>query len=104
MKVAGSKVTRFCFVPLCYVKGFFMSTTTQELLPIELVFNPNWWYHAADISFDKPFYFDADTRIKNDVTMRRVLYERFGDIGLGEADPQPRPIIGSPWAGRRSAS
>ena len=27
--------------------------------------------------------------------MRRVLYERFGELGLGEPDPQPRPIIGS---------
>jgi uroporphyrinogen-III decarboxylase len=27
--------------------------------------------------------------------MRRVLYERYGDLGLGEADPLPRPIVGS---------
>ena len=27
--------------------------------------------------------------------MRRVLYERFGELGMGEPDPQPRPIIGS---------
>jgi hypothetical protein len=27
--------------------------------------------------------------------MRRVLHERYGDLGPGEADPQPRPIIGS---------
>ena len=27
--------------------------------------------------------------------MRRVLHERFGEMGMGEADPQPRPIIGS---------
>ncbi len=66
-----------------------------EFLPIELVFNPNWWYHAANISFDEPFYFEADTRIKNDVIMRQTLHQRFGDIGLGEADPQPRPIVGS---------
>lgn len=70
---------------------------THEFLPVEVAFNPNWWYHAANISFEEPFYFDAATRIKNDVTMRRVLYERFGDIGLGEADPQPRPVIGSPF-------
>ena len=70
-------------------------TTAEECLPVELVFNPNWWYHTAGISFDKAFYFDAETRIENDVTMRRVLYERYGDLGLGEADPQPRPIIGS---------
>jgi hypothetical protein len=27
--------------------------------------------------------------------MRRVLYQRYGELGLGEADPQPRPVIGS---------
>jgi hypothetical protein len=71
--------------------------STRQFLPIAIVFNPNWWYHTAGISFDEPFYFDAETRIKNDVTMRRTLYERFGDIGQGEADPQPRPVIGSPY-------
>jgi len=70
-------------------------TTAKEFLPVELVFNPNWWYHTAGISFDESFYFDAETRIQNDITMRRVLYERYGDLGLGEPDPQPRPIIGS---------
>lgn len=66
-----------------------------EFLPVELVFNPNWWYHTAGISFDALFYLDAETRIQNDVTMRRVLHERYGDLGLGEEDPHPRPVIGS---------
>ena len=70
-------------------------TTAKEFLPIELVFNPKWWHHAASISFDESFYMDAKIRIQNDVIMRRVLYERFGVLGLGEADPQPRPIIGA---------
>lgn len=74
-----------------------MDPLSHEFLPVELVFNPNWWYHAAGISFEKPFYFDPPTRIQNDMTMRRVLYQRFGDLGLGEADPQPRPVIGSPF-------
>ncbi len=69
--------------------------TADQFIPIELVFNPNWWYRTAGISFDRSFYFDAETRISNDVTMRRVLYERFGEMGMGESDPQPRPIIGS---------
>jgi hypothetical protein len=69
----------------------------HDFLPIEVVFNPNWWSHSANISFDKPFYFDANTRIKNDITMRQILHQRFGAIGLGEVDPQPRPIIGSPY-------
>ncbi len=55
--------------------------------------NPNWWHHAAGVSFDRSFYLDSETRIQNDLTMRRTLYEHFGDMGLGEADPKPRPIV-----------
>ena len=67
----------------------------KDFLPFEVVFNPNWWHRTAGISFERPFYFDAAARVANDVTMRRVLHQRFGDIGLGEADPQPRPVAGS---------
>ncbi len=72
-----------------------MSNAKREFLPVELILNPNWWNHAAGITFDEPFYLNAETRIQNDVTMRRVLHERFGHMGLGERDPQPRPVIGS---------
>ena len=68
---------------------------SDSFLPVELVFNPNWWHTTAGISFDKPFYFDAETRIQNDVIMRRVLHEKYGAFGLGEENPQPRPVIGS---------
>lgn len=71
------------------------TTTADQFIPIELVFNPNWWYQTANISFDRSFYFDPETRIRNDVIMRRVLHERFGKMGPGDPDPQPRPIIGS---------
>src|SRR5512133_2097299 len=71
------------------------NATADTLLPIEFVFNPNWWHQTAGICFDAPFYLDPDLRIENDVLMRRVLHQRFGAIGLGEANPQPRPVIGS---------
>jgi uroporphyrinogen-III decarboxylase len=68
---------------------------SAEFLPVELVFNPNWWHKTAGIAFDESFYLNAETRIRNDVIMRRVLHERYGAMGLGEADLQPRPVIGS---------
>ncbi len=71
------------------------AATADQFIPIELVFNPNWWYQTAGIPFDESFYFDPEARIRNDVIMRRVLYERFGELGMGESNPQPRPIIGS---------
>lgn len=58
----------------------------------EFIFNPNWWNRNYGIAFDEPFYFDRATRIRNDVLMRHALHERFG---IGDADPQPRPIAGS---------
>jgi len=61
-------------------------------IPVEVVFNPNWWNRNYGISFDEPFYFDKKQRIENDLRMRRALYERYG---IGDANPQPRPIIGS---------
>jgi hypothetical protein len=67
----------------------------HPFLPFELVFNPNWWFQTAGIGFDESFYLDPETRVRNDVTMRRVLWQRYGDLGLGEAEPQPRPAIGS---------
>ncbi len=66
--------------------------THNSPIPVEVVFNPNWWFRNHGISFDESFYLDREKRIVNDVAMRRALHERFG---LGEADPQPRPIIGS---------
>ncbi len=69
--------------------------TADSFLPLELVFNPSWWHHTAGIAFTRDFYFDPAARVRNDVIMRRVLHERFGHIGLGEANPAPRPVAGS---------
>lgn len=66
-----------------------------QFLPFEVVFNPRWWRHTAGISFTREFYFDPATRVAHDITMRRVLWEKFGSIGLGEEQPQPRPVAGS---------
>ena len=72
-----------------------MLEPSRGFLPFELVFNPNWWHQTAGICFDQSFYLDPQARIQNDVIMRRVLYQRYGKLGLGEPNPQPRPVIGS---------
>ena len=60
-------------------------------IPVEVIFNPNWWFRNYGISFDESFYFDRERRIANDLAMRRALWDRFG---IGEPDPQPRPMAG----------
>ena len=68
------------------------SSPSHPCLPVELVFNPNWWNKTAGISFDRSFYLDPQARIENDVLMRKVLHQRYGDLTgdqLGEVDQEP---------------
>lgn len=66
----------------------------DNILPVEVVFHPNWWHRNYGIHFDWNFFFNPETRVESDRLMRRYLYERFPDLGLGEKNPAPRPNVG----------
>lgn len=63
-------------------------------IPVEVIFNPNWWFHYYGIRFGEEFYFDREQRIRNDLMMGRALRERFG---LGAGCGEPRPVLGSQY-------
>ena len=63
------------------------------MYPYDVTFHPGWWNKYAGVEFDEKFFFDENYRMETDVTMRRLLYSLFGDLGIGEKDPQPRPIL-----------
>ena len=62
-------------------------------IPLGAGFYPDWWHQNYGISFDKKYYFDPETRIEARMEMDRRLYERFGDVGLGDPNPKPKPFI-----------
>jgi len=64
-------------------------------VPVDVTFHPRWWHKNSNVSFNEKFFFDVDYRIEADIRMRKTLFEKFGDLGLGEEDPEPRPILGS---------
>ena len=63
-------------------------------LPVEVVFHPSWWHKHAGISFDADFFYRPARRVDDERKMERVLYERFGDLGLGEDRDRDLPVIG----------
>jgi len=67
---------------------------SKTFLPVTFVFHPDWWYQNYGLTFEKDFFYDPDVRIEADRKMRKILFERFGNIGMGEKDPKPRPCIG----------
>jgi hypothetical protein len=64
-------------------------------LPVEIVFHPSWWHRHADISFDQDFFYHPSRRVEVERKMEQVLYDRFGDLGLGEDKDKDLPVIGA---------
>ncbi|MEN6315014.1 MAG: hypothetical protein ABFD25_12295 [Clostridiaceae bacterium] len=61
----------------------------------DITFHPSWWCKNAGVSFNRRFFDDPGYRLEADIHMRKCLYERFGEFGLGEKEPKPRPILDS---------
>jgi len=74
--------------------GTFFAAPRVRILPVDVVFHPNWWFRHYGIRFTRDFFFDPTTRVAADRNMRRILHERFPDLGLGEKDAAPRPVVG----------
>ena len=65
----------------------------KDHIPLGVGFYPDWFYTQYGISFGREYYFDPEARVAARMEIDRRLYERFGDVGLGNPDPQPRPLI-----------
>jgi len=64
-------------------------------LPVEVVFHPSWWRRHAGIVFDEDFFYHPARRVEVERRMEQVLYDRFGDLGLGEDREKDLPVIGA---------
>ncbi len=65
----------------------------KDHIPLGVGFYPDWWNKHYGISYDRNYYFDPETRIAARLEMDQRLHERFGDVGLGDPDPKPKPFI-----------
>ncbi len=60
--------------------------------PVDIVLAPEWWHRHVGISFDRDFFFHPARRVEEEAKMECVLYDRWGQHGLGSR--QSRPEIG----------
>ncbi|MBL7212467.1 MAG: dihydropteroate synthase [Desulfobacteraceae bacterium] len=56
-------------------------------------FYPDWFYKHYGISFGREYYFDPEIRVQTRMEIDKRLHERFGDVGLGDPAPKPKPVI-----------
>ncbi|MFW6413701.1 MAG: uroporphyrinogen decarboxylase family protein [Verrucomicrobiota bacterium] len=70
-------------------------TQPTHPLPVDVVFHPAWWNAHAGITFDKDFFYHPKKRVESERRMEQVLYDRFGEYGLGENRNKDLPVIGA---------
>ena len=66
----------------------------NRLLPVDIVLAPEWWAKHEKISFDEDFFYHPLKRVEVERTMEKVLYERWGQFGLGADHDKDLPQIG----------
>ncbi len=67
----------------------------SPVLPADIVLSPSWWNKHAGISFDEDFFFHPARRVEAEQKMEKVLYEKWGQYGLGSKTPHPEPVVGA---------
>lgn len=72
-----------------------MINICSKQLPVDIVFHTSWWNKNAGITFDESFFYDPRRRVADEQRMEKELYERFGDLGLGEDHLKELPQIGA---------
>jgi hypothetical protein len=67
----------------------------DSMLPVDIVLSPTWWYKNAGMTFDRDFFFHPLKRIESEREMEQILYERWGQFGLGKNRDEDRPEVGA---------
>ena len=67
----------------------------QTILPVEVVFAPSWWYKQTGITFDRDFFMHPDRRVEDEQKMEKLLYDKWGQYGMGADHAEKRPEIGA---------
>ena len=58
-----------------------------------VTFSPAWWHAHYGLDFGEAVWTDPIARTERDRELRRLLWERFGEVGLGEENPEPKPNV-----------
>ena len=71
-----------------------MVRSTQPY-PVDMVLAPEWWHSTTGISFDEDFFYHPSKRIEVEQQMEKILYNRWGNYGIGNNASEPRPELGA---------
>lgn len=75
---------------------YLLKSYTGQNLPAthaRPTFSEAWFHQNYGLTFGEKYYLDPVSRTEQDRESLRLLYDRFGQAGIGEKDPKPRPNL-----------
>lgn len=66
-----------------------MKMQSNPVYPVDIVLAPEWWHRHTGMTFDRDFFFHPARRVEEEARMERILYERWGQYGLGSQETHP---------------
>ena len=63
----------------------------DKIQPVQLYFSPTWYHFKYGVDYSEPTWRDPIARVERYRELDRLLFDRFGDIGMGSKDPAPAP-------------
>ncbi len=67
----------------------------ENFIPVDIVLSPSWWFKHAGITFDRDFFFHPLRRVEAEQKMEQILYDKWGNYGLGGDKDKAKPEIGA---------
>lgn len=67
----------------------------NQMLPVDIVLHPSWWFQHEGITFDEDFYYHPQKRVESEQKMERALYDRWGRYGFGLDHDREVPQLGA---------
>jgi hypothetical protein len=77
------------------IQDKYIQDNVRPLLPVDIVLAPSWWNKHAGISFDEDFFYHPLKRVEAEQKMEKTLYQRWGQFGIGQKNPESKPVIGA---------
>lgn len=75
---------------------FYRNPSLQnDMLPVDIVLSPAWWFRHQGIAFDEDYFFHPARRVEAERQMEEALYDRWGRYGLGADRQADLPVAGA---------
>jgi len=68
-------------------------SNNSKIEQVLIGFSPNWNNANFGIDYSKTMWDDPIKRTNTQMDIERAIYNRFGDIGIGDQNPQPKPSV-----------